>query len=63
MVITLVGRTRPGRRAIYDSPWMSLDLVDIEQPDGCRYEQHVLRVARPVAATAMTDGEERALLM
>jgi 8-oxo-dGTP pyrophosphatase MutT (NUDIX family) len=52
-----------GRRTIYDSPWMSLDLVDVEQPDGNRYEQHVLRMARPVAATVITDGEGRALLM
>jgi 8-oxo-dGTP pyrophosphatase MutT (NUDIX family) len=52
-----------GRRTIYDSPWMSLDLVDVEQPDGHRYEQHVVRMARPVAATVMTDGEGRALLM
>jgi 8-oxo-dGTP pyrophosphatase MutT (NUDIX family) len=52
-----------GRRAIYDSPWMSLDLVDVEQPDGNRYEQHVLRMARPVAATVMTDHDGRALLM
>lgn len=52
-----------GRRTIYDSPWISLDLVDVEQPDGQRYEQHVVRMARPVAATAITDGEGRVLLM
>jgi hypothetical protein len=52
-----------GRRTIYDCPWMSLDLVDVEQPDGNRYEQHVLRMAGPVAATVMTDGDGRALLM
>jgi 8-oxo-dGTP pyrophosphatase MutT (NUDIX family) len=52
-----------GRRTIYDSPWMSLDLVDVEQPDGNRYEQHVVRMARPVAATVMTDADGRALLM
>ncbi len=28
-----------GRRTIYDSPWVSLDLVDVEQSDGHRYEQ------------------------
>ena len=28
-----------GRRTIYDSPWISLDRVDVEQPDGNRYEQ------------------------
>lgn len=51
-----------GRRTIHESPWVSLDLVDIEQPDGPRYEQHVVRMARPVAATVITrDGN--ALLM
>lgn len=52
-----------GRRTIYDSPWISLDLVDVEQPDGHRYEQHVVRMARPVAATVMTDNARRVLLM
>jgi 8-oxo-dGTP pyrophosphatase MutT (NUDIX family) len=52
-----------GRRVIYDSPWISLDLVDVEQPGGERYEQHVVRMARPVAATVITDGDHRALLM
>jgi 8-oxo-dGTP pyrophosphatase MutT (NUDIX family) len=51
-----------GRRTIYDSPWISLDLVDVEQPDGKRYEQHVVRMARPVAATVITR-ENKALLM
>jgi 8-oxo-dGTP pyrophosphatase MutT (NUDIX family) len=52
-----------GRRTIYDSSWISLDLVDVEQPDGSRYEQHVVRMARPVAATVMTDQAGRVLLM
>ena len=51
-----------GRRTIYDSPWISLDLVDVEQPDGKRYEQHVVRMARPVAATVITR-DDSALLM
>jgi hypothetical protein len=50
-------------RTIYDSPWISLDLVDVEHPDGNRYEQHVVRMARPVAGTIMTDGDGRVLLM
>lgn len=52
-----------GRRTIYDSPWISLDLVDVEQPDGQRYEQHVVRMARPVAGTVITDGGGHVLLM
>lgn len=52
-----------GRRTVYDSEWISLDLIDVEQPDGHRYEQHVVRMARPVAATVMTDDAWRVLLM
>jgi 8-oxo-dGTP pyrophosphatase MutT (NUDIX family) len=52
-----------GRRAIYESPWLSLDLVDVELPDGKRFEQHVVRMARPVAATVVVDERDRVLLM
>jgi 8-oxo-dGTP pyrophosphatase MutT (NUDIX family) len=52
-----------GRRAIYESPWLSLDLVDVELPDGKRFEQHVVRMARPVAATVVVDESDRVLLM
>jgi 8-oxo-dGTP pyrophosphatase MutT (NUDIX family) len=52
-----------GRRAIYESPWVSLDLVDVELPDGSRFEQHVVRMARPVAATVVLDEQDRVLLM
>jgi hypothetical protein len=51
-----------GRPTIYDSSWISLDLVDVEHPDGNRYDQHVVRMARPVAGTGMTDGDGRVLL-
>jgi 8-oxo-dGTP pyrophosphatase MutT (NUDIX family) len=52
-----------GRRPVYESPWISLDLVDVEQPDGQRYEQHVVRMARPVAGAAVVDDRDRVLLM
>ncbi|WP_433189773.1 NUDIX domain-containing protein [Actinoallomurus sp. CA-150999] len=52
-----------GRRAIYESPWISLDLVDVELPDGQRFEQHVVRMARPVAGAVVVDDQHRALLM
>jgi 8-oxo-dGTP pyrophosphatase MutT (NUDIX family) len=51
-----------GRRTIYASAWVSLDLVDVEQSDGKRYEQHVVRMDRPVAATVMTRGDEVLLM-
>jgi 8-oxo-dGDP phosphatase len=52
-----------GRRSIYESPWISLDLVDVELPDGQRFEQHVVRMARPVAGAAVIDETDRVLLM
>ncbi len=52
-----------GRRAIYESSWVSLDLVDVELPDGRRFEQHVVRMARPVAAVVVVDERDRVLLM
>jgi 8-oxo-dGTP pyrophosphatase MutT (NUDIX family) len=52
-----------GRRAVYESPWVSLDLVDVELPDGQRFEQHVVRMARPVSAAVVVDDRDRVLLM
>ncbi|WP_283136565.1 NUDIX hydrolase [Rhizohabitans arisaemae] len=52
-----------GRRSIYASDWVSLDFVDVELPDGQRFEQHVVRMARPVAGTAVLDEADRVLLM
>jgi 8-oxo-dGDP phosphatase len=52
-----------GRRALYESLWVSLELVDIELPDGRRFEQHVVRMARPVAAVVAVDERDRVLMM
>jgi 8-oxo-dGDP phosphatase len=52
-----------GRRPVYESSWISLDLVDVELPDGQRFEQHVVRMARPVAGAAVADDAGRVLLM
>ena len=32
-----------GERYVYDSDWMSMALVDVEVPDGPRFEHHVVR--------------------
>lgn len=52
-----------GRRPIYESPWVSLDLVDVELPDGQRFEQHVVRMARPVAGAAVIRQPGQVLLI
>jgi 8-oxo-dGTP pyrophosphatase MutT (NUDIX family) len=51
-----------GTRRIYDNPWVSLDLVDVELPDGQRFEHHVVRLD-PVAATVIVDDQEQVLLL
>lgn len=43
-----------GERDLYTSGWVRLSLVDIEQPDGTRFEHHVVTM-RPAAMTAVLD--------
>ena len=51
-----------GTRTIYDNPWVRLDLVDLEQPGGRRFEHHVVRL--PAAAVAVAvDDEDRVLML
>ena len=53
----------PRTLPIYESPWVSLDLVDVELPDGQRFEQHVVRMARPVAGAAVIREPGQVLLI
>jgi 8-oxo-dGTP pyrophosphatase MutT (NUDIX family) len=51
-----------GERSVYDSRWVRLHLVDVELPDGQRFEHHVVRMQR-VAGVVVLDEHERVLLM
>jgi len=51
-----------GERSVYDSRWVQLDLVDVELPDGQRFEHHVVRMQR-VAGVVVLDEHQRVLLM
>jgi 8-oxo-dGTP pyrophosphatase MutT (NUDIX family) len=51
-----------GERPIYTSKWVSLWLVDVELPDGQRFEHHVVRMA-PVAAAVVVDDQARVLML
>jgi 8-oxo-dGDP phosphatase len=51
-----------GTRAIYDNPWIRLDLVDLEQPDGHRFEHHVVRL-RAAAIAVMLDDQDRVMML
>ncbi|MGP3970648.1 NUDIX domain-containing protein [Streptomyces sp. 6N223] len=51
-----------GQRRIYADPWLNLDLVDVEQPDGRRYEHHVVRL-RNLAVAAVVNDRREVLMM
>jgi 8-oxo-dGTP pyrophosphatase MutT (NUDIX family) len=52
-----------GERSLYESDWMSLRLVDVELPDGARFEHHVLRLPREAAAAVVHDPACGVLLL
>ena len=51
-----------GERVVYDNPWVQLFLVDIEPPDGRRFEHHVVRLQTVVLALVL-DDEDRVLML
>lgn len=51
-----------GERPVYTSPWVNVHLIDVELPDGRRFEHHAVRMQK-VAAAVVLDGEGRVLLM
>lgn len=52
-----------GERALYESPWVRLVLVDVEIPDGERFEHHVVRVPQDAAGTVVHDPDRGLLLL
>lgn len=51
-----------GERVLYDSPWVRLTMMDIEPPDGHRFEHHVLRLFRVAIAVVLNDSDEVLML-
>ncbi|MEU5267838.1 NUDIX domain-containing protein [Streptomyces hygroscopicus] len=51
-----------GERQIYTNPWVNLCLVDVEQPDGRRWEHHVVRL-RHLAVAAVVNDQRDILMM
>jgi 8-oxo-dGTP pyrophosphatase MutT (NUDIX family) len=51
-----------GERSLYESPWVSLRLVDVEVPGGARFEHHVIRRPLPAAGTVVV-GPDGVLLL
>ena len=52
-----------GERSIYESEWLRLVLVDVEIPDGDRFEHHVVRFPNHAAGTVVRDPELGVLLL
>ncbi|MBP2404000.1 NUDIX domain-containing protein [Streptomyces syringium] len=54
--------TTHGERQIYTNKWVNLCLVDVEQPDGRRWEHHVVRL-RHLAVAAVVNERREILMM
>jgi 8-oxo-dGTP pyrophosphatase MutT (NUDIX family) len=51
-----------GERPIYENSWVNLWLVDVQQPDGRRWEHHVVKL-RHLAVATVVDDQKRVLMM
>jgi 8-oxo-dGTP pyrophosphatase MutT (NUDIX family) len=51
-----------GERALYESEWVNLAIVDVEIPDERRFDHHVIRVPRAAAGTIIHRRDEVLLL-
>ena len=51
-----------GERSLYESPWVSLRLVDVEVPGGSRFEHHVVRT-RAAAGAVVVDAARTSVLL
>ncbi|MCA1711846.1 MAG: NUDIX hydrolase [Actinobacteria bacterium] len=51
-----------GERSLYESPWVSLRLVDVEVPGGPRFDHHVVRTPRPAVGVVVTGPDGLLLL-
>ena len=52
-----------GERSLYDSEWLRLVLVDVELPDGHRFEHHVIRVPQAAAGVVVFEVDRGVLLL
>ena len=52
-----------GERDIYRSEWVSLTMVDIELPDGTRFDHHVVRMPAEASGVVVEDPERGVLLL
>jgi ADP-ribose pyrophosphatase len=51
-----------GERLVYDNRWVRLGLVDVEAPNGERWEYHVVHLDRIAIALIVNDRDEALML-
>jgi ADP-ribose pyrophosphatase len=51
-----------GERLIYDNRWVRVGLVDVQAPNGERWEYHVVHLARIAIALVVNDRDEALML-
>lgn len=51
-----------GERTVYDNRWVRLGLVDVQAPNGERWEYHVVHLA-PIAIALIVDERDRVLMI
>lgn len=51
-----------GERTIYDNRWVRLNLVDVQDPGGRRFEHHAVRLNH-VALAVVLDDRDRVLML
>lgn len=52
-----------GERTIYDNRWVQLGLVDVEAPDGRRWDYHVVHLARIAVALILNADTDEVLML
>jgi 8-oxo-dGTP pyrophosphatase MutT (NUDIX family) len=52
-----------GEQSLYESAWVNLRLVDVEVPEGPRFDHHVVRMPQPAAGTVVFDPARGVLLL
>ncbi len=56
------GWQRFDEKTIYDNRWVRLGLVDVEAPNGQRWDYHVVHLGR-IAVALIVDDQDRALMV
>ncbi len=52
-----------GERTVYDNRWVRLSLVDVEAPNGQRWDYHVVHLARIAVALILNEDTDEVLML